>query len=87
MQDLLEDLQETKTSSIFALGDIKDKYLRECCQEVVLKTLNSIINRIETELLEKEKQVNEHFYEQGHERGNEVTFQDYYNQKYKQSKN
>jgi len=57
MQDLLADLKETKISAFETLNEINDKHVRECCQEVVTKTLDCIIERIETELLPKEKQV------------------------------
>jgi len=57
MQDLLQDLKETKITSFNAFSDIVNKFVREACQESVDKTLDCIINRIEGELLEKEKQV------------------------------
>jgi len=57
MQELLQDLKETKITAINALNDIEDLHVRECCQISVNKTLDCIIDRIETELLPKEKQV------------------------------
>ena len=36
-----------------------------------------------SEFLPKEKQVNEQFYEKGFELGNDVSFEDYYNNKFK----
>ncbi len=82
MQDLLEDLQQTKITSIEALNDINDKHLRMRCQEVVTKTLDCIIERIETELLEKEKQVICDSFEDGFDNVKYVYAQDYYNEKF-----
>jgi len=65
MMELLEDLKETKITGVEALNDINDLRVRKCCKEVLNKTLDCIIDRIETELLPKEKQGYEEFHQQG----------------------
>lgn len=87
MMDLLQDLKETKITAIEALNDIENLQVRECCKISVNKTLDCIINRIESELLPKEKQGYEDAYEQGKidEETIHPTYsdgQDYYNTKY-----
>jgi len=57
MQDLLQDLKETKVTSFNALNDINDKFVKEAFKELVNKTLDCIINRIEGELLPKEEEL------------------------------
>jgi hypothetical protein len=56
MQDLREDLVKTIKTSVKALEEIEDKKERFACQSVVSITLQTIIKRIDEELLEKEKQ-------------------------------
>lgn len=56
MQDLREDLVETISSSTEALEEINNEEIRLACQDVVRRTLNAIIKRIDDELLEKEKE-------------------------------
>jgi actin-like ATPase involved in cell morphogenesis len=56
MQDLREDLQLTVETAKDALLEIENQEIREACQEVVRLTLKNIINRIDEELLEMEKQ-------------------------------
>lgn len=86
MQDLLEDLKETKVTAIEALNDINNVSTREICKEVVTKTLNVIIERIETELLPKEQQVIFDAYSVGNEDGQDNIFNStYYNAKFKQN--
>ncbi len=54
MQELRDDLVETLKTGNEALNEIKDKSIRESCQKVVQLTLESIIKRIDEELLEME---------------------------------
>lgn len=56
MQDLREDLAETIETSLNALKEINNEEIRLSCQDVVKRTLNAIIKRIDEELLEMEKQ-------------------------------
>lgn len=57
MQDLKNDLIDTIKTGTEALNKIQDKAIKTACILVLEKTLNSVIERINTELLEKEKQV------------------------------
>jgi len=63
MQELRDDLVMTLKTGDEALNEIKDKSIRESCQKVVQLTLESIIKRIDEELLEmhKEQIVNAHY--------------------------
>jgi hypothetical protein len=65
MQELLKDLKETKITGVEALNQMNDITLRNCSISILNKTLDCIINRIETELLPKEKDINENCYIQG----------------------
>jgi hypothetical protein len=56
IQELRDDLVKSLETGDEALNVIKDKKLRESCQKVVQLTLESIIKRIDEELLEMEKQ-------------------------------
>ncbi len=56
MQDLREDLELTIDTANNALLDIEDKAIRLACQDVVKRTLKTIIKRIDDKLLEMEKQ-------------------------------
>lgn len=56
MQDLREDLVETIETSLNALKEINNEEIRLSCQDVVKRTLNAIIKRIDEELLEMEKE-------------------------------
>lgn len=85
MMELLEDLKETKITAIETLNDIDDLHVRECCQISVTKTLDCIIDRIESELLPKEKQVIEDAYDDGWMNCNAKKYdsgETYYNTKY-----
>jgi len=55
VQELRDDLVMTLKTGDEALNEIKDKSIRESCQKVVQLTLESIIKRIDEELLEMEK--------------------------------
>lgn len=64
MQELRDDLVMTLKTGDEALNEIKDKSIRESCQKVVQLTLESIIKRIDEELLEMEKeQIVEAFFQ------------------------
>lgn len=54
MNDLLIDLRETKISVKEPIDLIEDEFIRNQISIFVQKTLDSVINRIENELLEKE---------------------------------
>lgn len=56
MQDLREDLQEGIESALNALNDIEDIETRKLCQSIVRVVIKDVIKRIDSELLETEKQ-------------------------------
>jgi hypothetical protein len=56
MQELRDDLVATLKTGDEALNEIQDISIRESCQKVVQLTLESIIKRIDEELLEMEKE-------------------------------
>jgi len=56
MQELRDDLVATLKTGDEALNEIQDISIRESCQKVVQLTLESIIKRIDDELLEMEKE-------------------------------
>jgi NCAIR mutase (PurE)-related protein len=56
MQELRDDLVATLKMGDEALNEIQDISIRESCQKVVQLTLESIIKRIDEELLEMEKE-------------------------------
>jgi aromatic ring-opening dioxygenase LigB subunit len=56
MQELRDDLVKSLKTGNEALNEIIDEKLRESCQKVAQLTLESIIKRIDEELLEMEKQ-------------------------------
>ena len=66
MQDLREDLQETINTARNSLLEIKNEGIRTACQEVVQLTLKNVIERIDEELLEMEKQQIIDSYQQGY---------------------
>jgi len=55
MQDLRKDLEESIISGKEALQEIESEFVRNACVMTLEKTINSIINRIDTELLAMEK--------------------------------
>lgn len=65
MQDLREDLQETINTARNSLLEIKNEGIRTACQEVVQLTLKNVIERIDEELLEMEKEQIEDAYSEG----------------------
>ena len=56
MQELRDDLVATLKTGDEALNEIQDISIRESCQKVVQLTLESIIKRIDEELLEMEEE-------------------------------
>jgi hypothetical protein len=56
MQELRDDLVKSLETGNEALNEITDEKLREICQKVAQLTLESIIKRIDEELLEMEKE-------------------------------
>ena len=54
MNDLLQDLKDTKLSIQDSIKEIKDGFIRNTVDLYIQKTLDVIILKIETELLEKE---------------------------------
>jgi hypothetical protein len=56
MQELKSDLLTAIYTCNEALKEIKDLRTREACQGVVTLTIDNILNRIDTELLEMEKE-------------------------------
>jgi hypothetical protein len=56
MQELKSDLLIAVSTCNEALEEIKDLRTREACQAVVNLTIDNILNRIDTELLEMEKE-------------------------------
>jgi hypothetical protein len=56
MQELRSDLVAAIDTGNKALEEINDLQTREACQAVVKITIDNILNRIDTELLEMEKE-------------------------------
>lgn len=54
MQDLKEDLINTKTTAKEAIDEVKDESTRTELNKYVQKTLDAIIHRIDTELIPME---------------------------------
>lgn len=54
MQDLKEDLIDTKTTAKEAIDEVKHEFSRTELNKYVQKTLDAIIHRIETELIPME---------------------------------
>jgi hypothetical protein len=67
MQELRDDLVATLKTGDEALNEIQDISIRESCQKVVQLTLESIIKRIDEELLEMEKEQMKDAYLRGME--------------------
>ena len=63
LQELRQDLVDTKLSAKQALENIQNEEKRNACQEVVRLTLNNIIKRIDEELLELEKEQAQNYAE------------------------
>jgi hypothetical protein len=55
MQDLKNDLILTKSRTKDSLSEIENQEIKDACIKVVEMTLNSIIKRIDDELLKMEK--------------------------------
>jgi hypothetical protein len=90
MQELRDDLVMTLKTGDEALDEIKDKSIRESCQKVVQLTLESIIKRIDEELLEMEKEQIEDAYLNGRYEADKIVMghsfyaKQYYNETFKQ---
>ena len=56
MQELKSDLLTAISTCNESLEEIKDLLIKEACQKVVTLTLHHILNRIDAELLEMEKE-------------------------------
>jgi hypothetical protein len=90
MQELRDDLVMTLKTGDEALNEIKDKSIRESCQKVVQLTLESIIKRIDEELLEMEKEQIEDAYLNGRYEADKIVMghsfyaKQYYNETFKQ---
>ena len=54
MQDLKEDLIDTKTTAKETIDEVNDKFSRTQLNKYVQKTLDAIIHRIDTELIPME---------------------------------
>jgi hypothetical protein len=90
MQELRDDLVMTLKTGNEALNEIKDKSIRESCQKVVQLTLESIIKRIDEELLEMEKEQIKDAYLNGRYEADKIVMghsfyaKQYYNETFKQ---
>jgi len=87
MSDLKADLIETKVTAKEALDLIIDKETRKVTNLVVQKTLDNIILRIDTELLELEKQQLIEAHKKGQRLSGlmdvkEIDAEKFYNEKY-----
>jgi hypothetical protein len=89
MQDLRSDLIRTKETGENVLDKIQDEFLKDACKQVLDKTLNIIIDRIDDELLETEKQqmkeavLSQSTTHEGLKKIFDNQFEQYYNQTYK----
>ena len=90
MQELRDDLVATLKTGDEALNEIQDISIRESCQKVVQLTLESIIKRIDEELLEMEKEQIEDAYLNGRYEADKIVMghsfyaKQYYNETFKQ---
>ena len=69
LTDLKEDLIQAIETGCDALNDIGNLTIRNACKEVLEITLNTVIKRIDTELLPKEKEVITGTYDDGYVNG------------------
>jgi hypothetical protein len=84
MQELKSDLLIAVSTCNKALEEIKDLRTREACQAVVNLTIDNILNRIDTELLEmEEKQIIEAWVDGVINWDSEKEAQQYYNETFK----
>jgi hypothetical protein len=84
MQELKSDLLTAIDTCNEALEEIKDLRTREACQAVVNLTIDNILNRIDTELLEmEEKQIIEAWVDGVINWDSEKEAQQYYNETFK----
>ena len=83
MQELRSDLIATLESSKDTLDDIIDQDTRSNCQLVVELTLQSIIKRIDNELLQWEKEQIMNSWVKGVVSEDDMTAEKYYGETYK----
>ena len=85
MQELKSDLLLAIHTCYESLKEIKDLRTKEACQEVVLMTINNILNRIDNELLEMEKEQIINAFKNGDCNGTFETIngKQYYNETFK----
>ena len=65
MQNLKEDLLETIITGKEAFDKIQDVNIKSACKTTLETTIKDIINRIDNELLEEEKDIITEAYSQG----------------------
>lgn len=93
MQELKEDLLLTKENSLIELDQIINNEKKEIAKWVLNQTIDKIIERIDTELLELEKQQHNQTWDSAHQAGrfegkgiaeeNWQTFKTYFNENFK----
>ena len=69
MQDLRQDLLDTIVNGIYALNQIEDEQIRNVSKNVFKTTINTIISRIDEQLLEIEKKQIIDAWENGYDHG------------------
>jgi hypothetical protein len=69
MQDLRQDLLDTIVTGSDALNEIEDEQIRNGAKTLFQTTINTIISRIDEELLEMEKQHIIDAYDDGNPNG------------------
>jgi hypothetical protein len=69
MQDLREDLLDTIVTGSDALNEIEDEQIRNGAKTLFQTTINTIISRIDEELLEMEKQQIDDAWDKGYKQG------------------
>lgn len=89
MQDLKKDLIKSIKKGENAINEIDNKIIRDACKKTFQLTMESVIKRIDDELLEKEKTQIINAWTNGkyiYTLGNEDNFEDaeqYYNETFK----
>jgi molecular chaperone GrpE (heat shock protein) len=80
MQELKSDLLTAIDTCNESLEEIKDLRIREACQSVVTITIENVLNRINVELLQKEREqiIKAHFHGVIHMFDNPNTASDQY---------
>lgn len=93
MQELKEDLLLTKENSLIKLDQIINNEKKEIAKWVLNQTIDRIIERIDSELLDLEKQQHNQTWDSAHQAGrfegkgiaeeNWQIFEEYYNETFK----